>query len=293
MNTSSDLPIRASSCHSFFALMPGLVSAALAGCTTFSVTSPADNAVIVLPSPASVVVAASGPFTGLTVNVDGTDFSSLMSPTGSTGTSTGNLPLGLGTHSLTATANVSCSYCSAGFASLSQTKSFLVTNPGTCVRAGAPPIITLTPQIIAVGKTIGRQLIAYYLKDGHDVLLIVVDDAPGLVATSMIVSVDIDPVGGVTDSKIINAYHFCHIGPPVASVQVTMGGGINVGVACAPLTAANNFTSGCTVPSPPMTLSQATTGELWLSNGSEIEGIDASVWAAFGGRKVRFIWRGE
>jgi hypothetical protein len=97
-----------------------------------------------------------------------------------------------------------------------------------------------------------------------------------------------------TPAKWPDAWPFCHHGTAVAGVNSLVPAGVNVGVTCAALSAANNFMSGCTATTPPMTLNQATTSELWiLSGSSEVEGIDSSIWQAFGGRSVRFIWRYE
>jgi hypothetical protein len=48
-----------------------------------------------------------------------------------------------------------------------------------------------------------------------------------------------------------------------------------------------------------MLLDRSTTSELWLRKPgfggiwTDAEGIDSSIWNAFGGRSVRFIWRQE
>ena len=65
---------------------------------------------------------------------------------------------------------------------------------------------------------------------------------------------------------------------------------------CQPLTAANNFNSGCTIHQS-ILVNQSTTSELWLRRQGflgfwyDAEAIDVSIWKAFGGRSVRFIWR--
>jgi hypothetical protein len=150
-----------------------------------------------------------------------------------------------------------------------------------------------------VGRTIGRQLIAYYLKNNIDELLIIVDDQPGLLATQMFVTVDVDPVlAGVVFDKAIDAWPFCHFGSqPLSTVTAYRNPAAPV---CNPLTASDNYISGCTTTLPPMLLDQSTTGELVLRKiipfqnpplWNPVEAIDASIWQAFGGRAVRFIWR--
>jgi hypothetical protein len=121
---------------------------------------------------------------------------------------------------------------------------------------------------------------------------IIVDDAPGLARTQMLVEVDLDPNKGVIKSKRIEAWAFC---------QATFVGAVGAdwagtGVGCTPLTPANNFRSGCTTFTAPMAINQANTGELWLRREptpgvwNNAEAIDQSMWPVFGGRRVRFIW---
>jgi hypothetical protein len=168
--------------------------------------------------------------------------------------------------------------------------------PTVCARSGGAPVITLSPQIVAVGQTPGRQEIAYFLRNPPDVLLIIVDNAPGLSAGQMRVELDIDPSNGVTWNKAIEAWGFCRSGVRMGLVEASLMGGINVGTACDSLTPANNFRSGCT-NTQTMLLNQSTTGELWLRKPAtagiwtDAEGIDSSIWQAFGGRSVRFVWR--
>ncbi len=274
------------------------ISIAVAGCVSMGISSPANNAVVLKPSPAHVIADTSDPFTGLTVSVDGTYFTGLMTSTSST-RAAGFLPLALGSHTVTASANLSCWYCSGGTSPLSAATSFVVQNPQTCVTTNNPPMITLGPNIINLGKTIGRQKIAYYLMNNIDVVEIVVDDWPGLLATQMLVSVDIDPVSGVVFDKAIDAWPFCHLGSqPLSTVTASRNPAAPV---CNPLTDSDNLVSGCTTTSPPMMLDQSTTGELVLRKflipiqsppiWIPVEAIDASIWQAFGGRAVRFIWR--
>ncbi|WDT79297.1 MAG: hypothetical protein MPW14_19425 [Candidatus Manganitrophus sp.] len=106
---------------------------------------------------------------------------------------------------------------------------------------------------------------------------------------------DLDPVGGVTKSKRIEAWAFCQ-GSFVNAVAAGGAGGIGAGVVCNPLTPANDFRSGCTTFTAPMLITQANTDELWLRREptpgvwNTAEGIDQSIWPVFGGRRVRFIW---
>src|SRR5690348_15460341 len=73
------------------------ISFAYAGCVSMGISSPANNAVVLKPSPAHVIVDTSDSFTGLSVSVDGTDFTGLMTSTSST-RAEGFLPLALGSH---------------------------------------------------------------------------------------------------------------------------------------------------------------------------------------------------
>ena len=274
-----------------------VVAVALGGCA-ITIQKPANNATITLPSKTKVAVTGNASYTGLKVTVDGVDYSSQMVSTGSS-SDEGDIGLAAGPHTVSASAEVSCWYCSGGKTQSTDTKSFIV-SPGAqvCARSGGAPVITLDPSLATVGQQPGRRLIAYKLQNGTDVLLIVVDDAPGLQRIQMRVELDIDPFNNVTSNKAIEAWDFCRSGSRVDLVEASMLGGINVGTACAQLTAANDFRSGCT-NTQTMLLNQSTTSELWLRKPGflgiwgDAEAIDASIWQAFGGRSVRFIWRFE
>lgn len=269
------------------------VAFALDSCA-ITIERPTNNATIPLPT-TNVVVTGNASFTGLRVTVDGADVSNLMTSTGAS-RATGALNLPLGPHTITASAAVSCWYCPSRSTQSSSTRSFVVVsgNTQTCARSSGPPVITLDPNLANVGQQPGRQQIGYQLQSG-DGVLIIVDDAPGLLQTQMLVEVDIDPNRGVTTSRKIEAWSFCQ-GSTVNAVQAGMAGGFSEGVVCNPLTAANDFRSGCTTFSPPMLLNQATTSELWLRREptpgiwNTAEGIDQSIWRVFGGRRLRFIW---
>jgi len=178
------------------------------------------------------------------------------------------------------------------------TQSLVVTVPSSvtrvCASSPGAPIITLDPALATVGRRPGRQRIGYQLRSG-DGVLIIVDDAPGLLPTQMLVEVDLDPARGVTKSKRIEARAFCQ-NSFVDAVAAGGAGSFGVGVVCNPLTPANNFRSGCTTFTPPMMINQTTTGELWLRREptpgiwNTAEGIDESIWQVFGGRRLRFIW---
>ncbi|NBA93452.1 hypothetical protein [Pseudomonas sp. R5(2019)] len=265
----------------------------LGGCA-ITIERPANNATAT--SPARAVVTGNASFTGLRVTVNGTDFSSQMVASGSR-RAQGDLSLPLGLHTITASARVSCWYCPGGSTQSSNTTSFVVVSGNTrvCARSGGVPVITIDPNWATVGQQPGRKMFGYELKNGN-ILLIIVDDAPGLLRTQMLVEVDLDPFNGVTKSKMIEAWGFCQTGSMVNAVTAGMAGGVGVGVVCSPLTPANNFRSGCTTPTPPMLINQATTSELWLRkqgtfrNWDYAEAIDQSIWQVFGGRRLRFIW---
>jgi hypothetical protein len=275
-----------------------VVAVALGGCS-IKIEKPANNAVITLPATTKVAITGNASYTGLMVMVDGGNVSSQIVSTGSS-SSEGDIGLlAAGPHTVSASATLSCWYCSGGTTLSTDTRSFIVI-PGThvCAReAGGTPVITLDANVVTVGQRPGQQLIAYKLLNGSDVLLIIVDDAPGLTPIQMRVALDLDPFNGVTSNKTVEAWGFCRSGSRVAVVEASMLGGFNVGVACASLTPTNGFSSGCT-NTQTMLLLQSTTSELWLRKPGflggfwyDAEAIDASIWQAFGGRSVRFIWR--
>lgn len=157
-----------------------------------------------------------------------------------------------------------------------------------CARSGAP-IITIDAGTIAVGQRPGRQIIGYQTIVHKESLRIIVDDAPGLQANQIRLEIDIDPFR-TGKNKRIEAWSFCQVSW-VGSVEASMQGG----VLCNPLSETNDFRSGCT-NSESMILNQNTTSEIWLRKRDwaaiwhTAEGIDSTIWKAFGGRSVRFIW---
>jgi hypothetical protein len=163
-----------------------------------------------------------------------------------------------------------------------------------CARSGAAPIITLNADVIAVGQMPGRKRIGYQLLVNKEGLLILVDDAPDLQPNQIRLEIDIDPFG-TGKNKRIEAWSFCQ-GSTVGFVEASMQGGFGVGVTCNPISQANDFRSGCT-NTQTMVLNQNTTSEIWLRKRDwagiwhTAEGIDSTIWKAFGGRSVRFIWR--
>ena len=285
----------------FRAFLLIVVAVALVGCA-ITIQKPAENDIITLPSKTNVVVTGDASYSGLKVTVDGVDFSNQMVSKGSA-RDEGDLSLAAGFHTITASAEVYCSSCTGAKTKSTKTNTFFVvvslgsTSPHVCATSGGAPVINVASQITTAQKP-GRQLIAYKLQNGKDVLLIVVDDAPGLLPTQMRLTLDIDPFNGVTWNKAIEAWGFCRSGSRVGLVEASVVGGINVGTACSQLAVANNFTSGCT-NTQTMLLNQSTTSELWLRKPGTIgiwgdaEAIDSSMWQAFGGRAVRFIWRAD
>jgi hypothetical protein len=166
-----------------------------------------------------------------------------------------------------------------------------------CGNASGAPEVVLTPAQIAVAQRPGRQLIG--LVSGSNGLLIVVDDAPGLPYSSVDVELDIDPTFGVSQ-KALEFWTACR-GSRANWIEAWPLGGFGVGVVCAPLSATNNFRSGCTQSGKTRIVRNSPWGrgitEFWFRKpgwfGALYDAfvIDASFWSAFGGRSVRFIWR--
>lgn len=277
-----------------------MFGAALAGCLgSINIQKPADNLTITLPAKTKVVVTANTSFSDLKVAVDGTDVSGQIVWADSN-RKEGVLSLTAGTHSITADAQMSCWYCIGGKRRSTDTHVFTVSSPITqvCDRAGGAPVITFDAGLIAVAQEPGRRKIGYFPKNGKDVLLILVDDAPDLQQNQMRVEIDLDPFNNVTWAKAVEAWGFCRSGSRVNLIEVSLPGGFGIGTTCSPreLTPANDFRSGCT-QTQSMLLDQTTTNELWLRKPGtfgiweDVEALDSSIWQAFGGRSVRFVWR--
>jgi hypothetical protein len=165
-----------------------------------------------------------------------------------------------------------------------------------CARSGAAPMITLDANTIRVGQMPGQQRIGYQLAVHHEAVLILVEDAPDLQANQIRLEIDLD-ADGAQRGKAIEAWTSCQ-GSRVGVVEASMQGGFGVGVVCNPISQANNFRSGCT-NTQSMVLEQGTTSEIWLGKRDwagfwhYAEGIDSTIWKAFGGRSLRFIWRSD
>jgi hypothetical protein len=165
-----------------------------------------------------------------------------------------------------------------------------------CAQEGRAPVITIPADGIAVGQQPGRHVIGLILKNNRDALLIIVDDDPALQPNQMRVELDIDPFNGVEWNKAIEAWGFCRRGNRVDLVEASMLGGFGEGVVCDKTTRENDFRSGCT-RTQTMLLNSSTTSELWLRKPgvfgiwTDAGAIDSSIWRAFGGRSVRFLWR--
>lgn len=268
-----------------------LLAASVCGCR-IAIQKPAQNDTVVLPS-TKVIITGNASYSGLRVAVDNVDVSNQMVSTG-TDRYEGDLNLTAGTHTITASADIYCWYCTSRKTRSTDTKTFFVSIPQVCGRVAGPPLITLNASVISASRLPGQRRIPYQMSNGQDQLLIIVDDAPGLQPHEMRLELDLDSPR-VTNTKAIEAWSFCQRSL-AGRVEASLMGGIDPGVACNPLTEANNYRSGCT-STQSILLNMNTTRELWLRKHNivgiwyDAEGIDSSIWQAFGGRSVRFIWR--
>jgi hypothetical protein len=147
MQHSSKLPIQVTRIitrepslnHWVFAfIVPAVAALTLSACS-IQIEAPAAAAVITVPSPTSttkVTVTGNWNYTDLKVTVDGTDFTNQMHYTGGNNYD-GNLSLAAGKHTVVASAQVNCLYCSG--------QKFLSTDPKTfCVAVSGAPSMTKT-----------------------------------------------------------------------------------------------------------------------------------------------------
>ncbi|MCS6290182.1 MAG: hypothetical protein H8K10_14605 [Nitrospira sp.] len=209
---------------------------------------------------------------------------------------TADLMLPFGTHTITASGEVPCWYCTGGKRQSSVSHTFtLLPSPAPCTRTDGNFVRTIPAAGIAAGQMPGRQVIATPLLNGTDMVMIIIDDAPDLQQNQMRLELDINPDQGVTWNKAIEAWGACHSGSRTDLAEASMAGGFGVGVICSPPATANDFRSGCTIPQTVL-LNQSTTGELLLRKPGfwgvwhDVEVFDSSIWPALGGRSVRFIW---
>lgn len=214
----------------------------------------------------------------------------------SPGTLMADLGVSIGTHTITAHGDVPCWYCTGGKRHVRASHTFtLLPASAPCTRTDGNLVRTFPVSGIAVGQQPGRQTIATPLLNGTDSVLIIIDDAPDLQQDQIRVELDLNPGNDVTWNKAIEAWGACHTGSRVALAEASMQGGFGVGVICTPLSGQNDFRSGCT-NSQTILLNRNTTGELLLRKPGvigwwhDVEVFDSSIWAAWGGRAVRFIW---
>lgn len=117
--------------QAFQALLLVMFAVGLGGCA-IAIQQPANNATIALPSKTKVVVTGNASYTGLKVAVDGVDFSSQMAPTGPS-SHAGDLSLAAGPHTISASAEVSCWYCTGAKTQSTDTNTFVVSS-GTHIK---------------------------------------------------------------------------------------------------------------------------------------------------------------
>lgn len=202
----------------------------------------------------------------------------------------------LGTHTVTVSGDLSCWYCTGGKRGEAKSRTFsLLPAAATCTRSGSVPVRTIPSAGITIGQTPGRQTIMTPLLNRNDEVLILIDDAPDLQQNQMRVDIDLRGFPEVEWNKAIEAWGSCGSGSRIDLAEASLMGGFGVGIICTPLSASNDFRSGCT-NSQTMTLNQNTTKELLLRKPGffgfwyDVEVFDSSIWAAWGGRSVRFIW---
>ena len=141
----------------------------------------------------------------------------------------------------------------------------------------------------------GRKLLVLHLGP-TDSMLVISDENPNLDKDTMSMEIDIDPVrmssGGW--AKEIRVQNVCG-SKKVGAIKAELATGPFIGVACLPLTVANNFRSDCT-RTEKITISQKEVDEIvfikpgvagvWI----DILILDKTFWRMFAGREVRFIW---
>lgn len=294
--------------HSRYLLQTLLLAAvflSVGGCLgAITIRKPADNVTITSPAITRVVITGRH-YSNLRISADGgstghRDFTSQLIPMGPE-IAQADLNLPPDTYKITASADVSCWYCSGGkMGSFHSTMFRVVALPAPCTRSNNTPVITVPPGAILAGQTPGRQSIALPLNK-TDSLIINIDDASDLQQDQMRVELDINPGNNVKWRKAIEAWGACHSGSRVDLVEASMIEEFGTGIInppapkCEALTAANDMRSGCTIPQT-MLINQSTTSEL-LFRKPTFAGVwgdtavfDSSIWAAWGGRHVRFIW---
>ena len=161
---------------------------------------------------------------------------------------------------------------------------------------GGIPRFALSPSQIASAQTPGQRFMGIAV--GRDLLLAVIRDAPGLPSNMVRLRIDLDPAAGVTWDKAIEFRSFCGTQRLGVIVAKTIQVGFGEALLCNPLSAANDFRSGCTIsgtavlePNSTSTQELTFTKPGFLGYWHPVFTIDQTFWQAFRGRDVRFIWR--
>ncbi len=101
-----------------------VIAAVLGGCA-ITLQQPAENATVTLPSKTKVVVTGNASYSGLKVTIDGIDVSNQLASVG-TNRDEGDVSVAVGTHLITATAEVYCWYCTGSKTLSTDTNNFTV-----------------------------------------------------------------------------------------------------------------------------------------------------------------------
>jgi hypothetical protein len=107
-------------------LKTAVASIVLTACSGVSISTPAADAVIALPSTAHVEITSSRSISNVKLSVDGTDVSNQVSYSTPSGNYVADLTLAAGFHTIVASADAYCSYCTGQTYRASDTKKFCV-----------------------------------------------------------------------------------------------------------------------------------------------------------------------
>jgi hypothetical protein len=165
------------------------------------------------------------------------------------------------------------------------------------VCGGLPPTFHFGADIVSVAQQPGQKRIAF-TPNAWDAILIIVEDAASagmtLTPNEIGIEIDFDPFSTSRWNKAIESRRNCgslRIGVIEAQMAPLSGG-----VICDPVWGSDDMRYGCTEPQR-MVLHRGVDYELWLRKPGflgiwvDVAMLDPSIWDAFAGRFVRFIWR--
>lgn len=238
-----------------------LACGVLSACV-ISIDEPTEGSTVTLPSAGAttkVTVTGNASYTGLKVTVDGVDSSSKM-VSKSNKRDEGDLAFSPGAHTIVASANVYCWYCTNKTSSSTQTRSFTVviaSGPGTPGGGGGTVGLSLQPSTVALERGKSGTTTASVTRGGGftgDVTVTVTSLPSGVTGSALTI-----PAAQTSGTLTLNASSSAAFGQKSVSVKGTGPGGTPAS-SNQPLTVVVPRAAGAFIEASPAPYFNSTTG---------------------------------